>query len=179
MKSRDPIERAENSIVETDQRLAGRLDSRLSWIDGDDIAQDVRLRRLETGHPLGRVVQEVGRELNHMTRQLAEPEVLSPDSRLRPTETAVFRRMFWRDIIRALHIRFTRGESYDKLDLPMREARTLARKYVRDDTFVEIASAKGVSDTAIKTFHGKAIRRFHHPRRASLIRDYTEEDFSG
>lgn len=178
MKSRDPFERTEKSVVKSAQRLAGRLDPRLSWIDADDIAQDVRLKRL-TGHPLGRVVQEVGRELDHMTRHLPEPEVLSPDSRLRPTETAVLRRMLWRDIIRALHIRFARGESYDKLDLPMREARTLARKYVRDDTFVEIASAKGVSDTAIKTFHGKAIRRFHHPRRASLIRDYTEEDFSG
>lgn len=178
MKLHSQSERTEKSIVESAQRLAKGLDPRLSWIDGDDIAQDVRLRRLETGHPLGRVVQEVSRELDHITRQLPKPEVLSPDSRLRPTETAVFRRMFWRDVIKAVYTHVSRWGSQETTDSSTRTVRTLAQKFINNDTFEEIADDEGVSDTAVKSFYYKSLRRFLLPQRARLIRDYTDEDLS-
>lgn len=159
-------------------RLADRLLPQLAgWIDCDDIAQDIHLAELENPQArYGKSVQAVDRGLKALGKLIGEPETLTPDSRLRPTESVALRRTFWPETLRALRVGVTRWKSQEDQTSPFRTFKVLFRLYKRGDSPEEIGHIEDVTDTRVNQIHRKAIVRFRHPQRACLLRPFLDRD---
>lgn len=159
-------------------RLADRLPPQLvGWIDRKDVEQDILLKGLENPQArYGKSVQAVDRDLRALGTRIGEPLTITPDSRLRPTESDALRRTFWPETLRALRVGVTRWKSQEDQTSPFRTFKVLLRLYKRGDSPEEIGHIEDVTDTRVNQIHRKAIVRFRHPQRACLLRPFLDRD---
>ena len=158
-------------------RLADRLLPQLAgWIDCDDIAQEIHLAELENPQTqYGKSVQSVDRGLRALGIRIGEPDKINPDTRLRPTETAVIRRMFWRSLLDVLRM------PANKLNVPenpLRKMRIFAQRYIGGYTLEEIGDIDGTTGKRVEYIIDKTKRQLRHPSRLPMLKEYTEEDLS-
>lgn len=158
-------------------RIAASLPEHIqTWVDPDDVAQKIAEMRLKYPQRInGHNTLAVKRELSAQGRYKGEPATIYPNTDLRPTETAVMPRMFWREVWLAL----TTPSSGNQPTNEQKDTRTIFKIlsfiYRGGSTREEIARDMNIDPKRVGKIHSDAIRRLRGRGRVQRFRPFLEE----